>query len=96
MKAARKLNYRPKRTRTQRGYDNDWYRFRHGALTEPEMYGLPENFGFCRDCLPVLVPTKDIHHVIPLSVRPDLKFEPSNLMPLCHSCHASRTGREFA
>ena len=27
------------------------------------------------------------HHIIPVSVNPELQFEESNLMPLCNKCH---------
>ncbi len=67
-------------TRQQRGYTEKWYRFRRNALANPEDYGLPKSFAFCADCLPRLTPTVDIHHKIPMSVRPDLQYEPSNLV----------------
>ena len=28
-----------------------------------------------------------VHHVKPLREHPELAYEPSNLMPLCHDCH---------
>ena len=36
----------------------------------------------------------EIDHIIPKSVRPDLKFELSNLMCLCPNCHRRKTNRE--
>ena len=30
------------------------------------------------------------HHVIPKKSRPDLEFDVTNMVPLCHVCHAKR------
>ena len=88
-------------TRQQRGYTEQWYRFRRNALANPEDYDLPATFAFCHDCMSRgygdlvgrLTPTVDIHHKIHMSVRPDLQYVPSNLVGLCKSCHAKRTAR---
>ena len=32
-------------------------------------------------------PAKDVHHVVPVSVRPDLALSWSNLMSVCRKCH---------
>ena len=82
-----------KRTRKERGYDEEWLRFRQRALADPESFGLPHDFMFCHDCKPVLKRTEEIHHKIRVSVRPDLKYTPSNLMGLCKRCHSKRTAR---
>lgn len=29
----------------------------------------------------------ELHHIKPLSLYPQLKYEPNNLMLLCHDCH---------
>ncbi len=29
----------------------------------------------------------EVHHVIPVAVRPDLELDPSNCMCICRSCH---------
>lgn len=78
---------------TQRGYNYAWHMFRKRALANPEDYGLPAMFGFCADCLPRLVLTREIHHKIRMSSRPDLKYTASNLVGLCASCHSKRTAR---
>lgn len=80
-------------TRQQKGYGADWQRFRTLALSDPEAVGLPEDFAFCADCKPRLVPTKEIHHRIRISAAPQLRFTPSNLVGLCKSCHSKRTAR---
>jgi 5-methylcytosine-specific restriction endonuclease McrA len=33
------------------------------------------------------------HHIKPLREHPELAYEPSNLMPLCHDCHERIHGR---
>lgn len=33
------------------------------------------------------------HHIKPLRTHPELAYEPSNLMPLCHDCHERIHGR---
>ena len=82
-------------TRQQRGDTEKWYRFRDNVLANPRDYGFPEDFVFCADCLRIgrIEPTVDFHHKIRISVRPDLKFDPNNIMGLCKSCHAKRTAR---
>lgn len=77
------------KTRQERGYDAAWYRFRAAALANPEDFGLPETFMYCADCQREgrWTRTVDVHHKIPLAVRPDLKYEPSNLEGLCKPHH---------
>jgi|ERR1043166_3976649 5-methylcytosine-specific restriction endonuclease McrA len=36
----------------------------------------------------------EVDHIIPKSVRPDLRFELTNLMTLCPNCHRRKTNRE--
>ena len=62
-----------------RGYDWKWRKFakRYRRLNPR-----------CHDCDDLAT---EIHHVEPVSARPDLKFEPSNLLPLCRACHQRRT-----
>lgn len=35
-----------------------------------------------------------VHHIIPWSVRPDLRYELSNMITLCYDCHKLVTGSE--
>ena len=34
---------------------------------------------------------QDVHHIIKLADRPELRDDATNLMSLCHSCHSKRT-----
>ena len=38
-----------------------------------------------------IVPAVDVDHIKPRLERPDLAFSPSNLRPLCKSCHGKVT-----
>lgn len=71
---------------TARGYDYQWQRFRERYLAEHPL---------CVDCEAdgIVGAATDIHHVHKLRDRPDLKYEDSNLLPLCGACHAKRTAR---
>lgn len=71
---------------TERGYNAAWQRFRAVYL---------KSHPLCCDCLEadrVTVAT-DIHHVLKLAQRPELKYEASNLRALCKACHDARTAR---
>ena len=50
----------------------------------------------CTECLKQnkLIPATDIDHIIPLQKAPDRCVDRTNLDPLCHSCHSSKTGQE--
>ena len=70
-----------------RGYDNDWRRTRLAQLTE---------YPLCHDCLKEDLrynPATEVHHILKLADRPDLKHDPNNLMSLCKKCHSTRTNR---
>ena len=41
-----------------------------------------------------IVAAKHVDHVFPVSMRPDLKYETSNLASLCPSCHSLKTSAE--
>ena len=93
----RRHKLRQRKTARQRGYDWEWQKFRKAALSAPEDYGLPATFMWCQDCLnekkPRKTPTQEIHHIIRIHVRPDLKYAPHNLMGLCKQHHNQRTAR---
>jgi 5-methylcytosine-specific restriction endonuclease McrA len=36
----------------------------------------------------------EVHHRIPVARAPELAFEPSNLMALCHACHCAAHGKQ--
>ena len=53
-------------------------------------------YPYCRDCSTQFgnrVPATEVHHLVPQIDRPDLVFEWSNLIALCHSCHNNRHGK---
>jgi 5-methylcytosine-specific restriction protein A len=68
----------------QRGYDNQWERFRLSYLRRHPL---------CADCEKQgkYIPATEIHHIRKLRDYPALKYEKSNLMGLCHECHSRRT-----
>lgn len=77
---------------SKRGYDRKWSRFALAFLNHAENR-------LCRRCLEkgLVVPAVLLHHRLPLAERPDLKYEPSNLEPLCNACHEAverRAARE--
>ena len=77
-------NRRHARTTTQRGYGWRHQQFRERVLRERPL---------CEDCLPVVTPATDVHHVRKIKDRPDLACEDSNVMCLCSECHTKRTSR---
>lgn len=54
-----------------------------------------EEHGECRVCKEAHKLTRAVlvHHILYLRDRPDLAYERSNLMPLCHDCHERIHGR---
>ena len=82
--APKTFHERTRGTPAQRGYDRDWYRVRdQRRLLNP----------FCQHCEQrgklVLMAIAD--HIIPVSVRPDLRLELDNTQSLCRRCHAIKT-----
>lgn len=71
---------------SQRGYDSSWRMVRQQHI---------EDNPLCYDCLAQGIYTegRDVHHLIKLADRPDLRDVASNLMTLCHSCHSIRTAK---
>ncbi len=74
-------------TRTQRGYDNAWYKFRKSYLSRNPLCLFCKESGF-------LVSASEIDHIKPLADHPELKYDEINLRPLCKSCHSKRTYHE--
>jgi len=69
-----------------RGYDATWQRFRRSYL---------EHHPLCLDCLDrkeVAVAT-ELHHLVKLRDAPERRLDPSNVRPLCSTCHKVRTAR---
>jgi 5-methylcytosine-specific restriction protein A len=70
--------------RIQRGYDATWYRLRAMVLAEEPL---------CQDCTEQgrTTPANEVHHMVTIRQRPDLRLERSNLRSLCKPCHSKRT-----
>src|SRR5579864_6363920 len=73
---------RARGTPAERGYDRDWRRLRAFKLSiDP----------FCqirlKGCHGRIA--TEVHHVIPIRQRPDLRFEWSNLISSCKPCHSA-------
>lgn len=70
-------------TSSERGYDAKWQRFREWFLSRAGNQ-------YCHRCLELdgeIVKAEVVHHVIPVSERPDLRLVPDNCQPLCYQCH---------
>ncbi len=74
--------YQPQHNKTtaERGYGNDWRK-----LSERKRAADP----LCERCLGNgrTEPARHVHHIKPISDRPDLRLEWSNLMSVCVECH---------
>jgi 5-methylcytosine-specific restriction protein A len=70
----------------QRGYDRNWARVRKHKLSIDPL---------CEDCLDEGTTTaaSQVHHVLKVCDRPDLRLDLENLRALCASCHSRRTAR---
>ena len=69
---------------TERLYNAAWKRFRLWFLSHPDN-------AICLDCHQA--PATEVHHVLKVRDRPDLRLTASNCLGLCQSCHAKRTAR---
>ncbi len=61
-----------------RGYDARWRRFRRQFLAKHPA---------CEDCG---LKANEVHHLAPISDRPDLRLTETNCVPLCKPCHTRR------
>ena len=75
------------RSAAKRGYDSKWRKFRKRYL---------EANPLCAECMRqgMYVKATDVDHIKPLRDFPELKYEISNLQPLCHRHHSEKTQRE--
>lgn len=73
-------------TRTERGYDNTWLRFREWYIKAHPL---------CQDCEAkgFVEPATEVHHVRKVRDAPHLKLVEANVMGLCKSCHSKRSAR---
>ncbi len=72
---------------TRRVYDREWEKTRKAQLKRKP---------FCEDHAArgyIIEPANEVHHVVKVSARPDLKHDSRNLRSLCKSCHSIRTRR---
>lgn len=69
-----------------RGYDATWQRFRKWFIAHHPL---------CADCADagLIERAREVHHVLKLAERPDLRLDQNNCRGLCSTCHARRTAR---
>lgn len=83
----RRLELRP--NATARGYCSKQHRAWRLAVLARDGY-------LCRDCGRACGSKREAHadHVVPVKVRPDLRYDVDNGQCLCASCHQRKTNRE--
>jgi 5-methylcytosine-specific restriction endonuclease McrA len=83
----RKIENRPNGYR--RGYCDPKHRAWRQAVLLRDAY-------VCRHCSRILYRKGEAHadHVIPVSQRPDLRYDTANGQTLCASCHQKKTNSE--
>lgn len=83
MDAARKARFDKTRpSAAARGLDGDWRRLRAAHLREHPN---------CRRCG---APAREVDHIVPRSVAPERRLDPTNLQSLCTPCHSGAKQRE--
>lgn len=72
----------------ERGYDTKWDKFREWFMQQPGNQ-------YCHRCFKQgeIVKAEVVHHIIPVSERPDLRLVSSNCQSLCRECHEKVHGR---
>jgi 5-methylcytosine-specific restriction protein A len=75
---------RQRESASARGYDVAWRRLRLVVLAEEPL---------CRFCQTrgLVVAASEVDHVVPISIRADLRLVRANLRPLCRPSHAALT-----
>ncbi len=82
-KRERRIQYDAARgTPSERGYDKIWRHTRDAKLRQDPYCELQIR------CQP-RTPAEEVHHVIPISQRPDLRLDMGNLQSVCKSCHSA-------
>lgn len=79
----------PRPPREARGYDADWRELRRRHLAEHP---------WCVECkkLGRETPARIVDHVVPVSVAPDRRLDPTNLASMCMPHHTAKSMRERA
>jgi len=72
---------------SQRGYDHRWTELRAYHISQEPL---------CRHCRErgLTRAAEEVDHIEPISKRPDLRLEPTNLQSLCRRCHVRKTREE--
>jgi 5-methylcytosine-specific restriction enzyme A len=75
-----------KLTTAQRGYDHRWRKLSEHIRTENPL---------CKRCesLEIVTPSTEVHHIVPITQNPALRYELSNLIALCRECHELLEGK---
>lgn len=71
---------------SERGYDGKWRQARKHFLSSNPL---------CSDCQKSgrIVPASEVHHMLKVKDNPELFYDSSQWLALCHSCHSKRTAR---
>jgi 5-methylcytosine-specific restriction protein A len=78
--------HRPKARKTsERGYDGAWRKLRRFKLATDPVCQIRTH---CQGMV-----ATEVDHIIPISVRPDLRLELSNLQSACKPCNAAKGDR---
>jgi 5-methylcytosine-specific restriction protein A len=67
----------------QRGYDVAWRKVRNAKLDASPFCEMRTH---CRAAV-----ATEVHHIIPIAERPDLRLTWSNLQSACKACHSAET-----
>ena len=82
---------RSERDYDQRRRDSQTRRIRSSARWQKIQRAILAAFPLCEDPFhqhgSTTIPAREVHHIQPLHLRPDLAFARSNLMALCARCH---------
>lgn len=79
----RRIEYDARRGKTaERGYNATWRYTRDAKLRQDPYCELQIH------CEPN-TPAEEVHHIVPISERPDMRLIMSNLQSACKSCHSA-------
>jgi 5-methylcytosine-specific restriction protein A len=78
-------------TTSERGYDTTWQKLRLEKLALFPFCEFITDPATMRQCLK---PAVEVDHIEPISKRPDLRLEMSNLRSACKHCHSQHSAKE--